>query len=147
MPLTKLPQTTKKASWWPAVTSECPTRFRANRNINLIKFHFITLTRPIMFLLQSPPKGATIPYRPKPQMNGPVIVANGQAYTIQGNYAVPAQEVRELGTNQLVPHAYLYCSSWPFFSIYCSDSSLLPILLLIWHAYVEIRDTLLLPSV
>uniref|UniRef100_A0A182M5V1 K Homology domain-containing protein n=2 Tax=Myzomyia TaxID=59140 RepID=A0A182M5V1_9DIPT len=41
----------------------------------------------------SPPKGATIPYRPKPQVNGPVIVANGQAYTIQGNYAVPAQEV------------------------------------------------------
>lgn len=44
--------------------------------------------------MQSPPKGATIPYRPKPQVNGPVIVANGQAYTIQGNYAVPAQEVR-----------------------------------------------------
>ncbi|XP_021698533.1 poly(rC)-binding protein 2 isoform X3 [Aedes aegypti] len=43
-------------------------------------------------MLESPPKGATIPYRPKPQMNGPVIVANGQAYTIQGNYAVPAQE-------------------------------------------------------
>lgn len=45
------------------------------------------------FPFQSPPKGATIPYRPKPQVNGPVIVANGQAYTIQGNYAVPAQEV------------------------------------------------------
>ncbi|XP_052861990.1 poly(rC)-binding protein 3 isoform X6 [Anopheles cruzii] len=45
-------------------------------------------------MLESPPKGATIPYRPKPQVNGPVIVANGQAYTIQGNYAVPAQEVR-----------------------------------------------------
>uniref|UniRef100_A0A8W7P456 K Homology domain-containing protein n=1 Tax=Anopheles coluzzii TaxID=1518534 RepID=A0A8W7P456_ANOCL len=44
-------------------------------------------------MLESPPKGATIPYRPKPQVNGPVIVANGQAYTIQGNYAVPAQEV------------------------------------------------------
>ncbi|XP_058457868.1 poly(rC)-binding protein 3 isoform X2 [Malaya genurostris] len=43
-------------------------------------------------MLESPPKGATIPYRPKPQMNGPVIVANGQAYTIQGNYAVPTQE-------------------------------------------------------
>ncbi|XP_055604300.1 poly(rC)-binding protein 2 [Uranotaenia lowii] len=43
-------------------------------------------------MLESPPKGATIPYRPKPQINGPVIVANGQAYTIQGNYAVPAQE-------------------------------------------------------
>lgn len=43
-------------------------------------------------LFQSPPKGATIPYRPKP-VNGPVILANGQAFTIQGNYAVPAQEV------------------------------------------------------
>ncbi|XP_059615748.1 poly(rC)-binding protein 3 isoform X1 [Phlebotomus argentipes] len=43
-------------------------------------------------MLESPPKGATIPYRPKPQVNGPVILANGQAYTIQGNYAVPAQE-------------------------------------------------------
>lgn len=42
---------------------------------------------------QSPPRGATIPYRPKPQVSGPVILANGQAYTIQGNYAVPAQEV------------------------------------------------------
>nr|CAI5859519.1 unnamed protein product [Callosobruchus analis] len=38
----------------------------------------------------SPPKGATIPYRPKPQVGGPVILAGGQAYTIQGNYAVPA---------------------------------------------------------
>ncbi|CAO1319132.1 unnamed protein product [Diamesa hyperborea] len=43
-------------------------------------------------MLESPPKGATIPYRPKPQVNGPVILANGQAYTIQGNFAVPAQE-------------------------------------------------------
>lgn len=42
---------------------------------------------------QSPPKGATIPYRPKPQVNGPVILANGQAYTIQGNFALPTQEV------------------------------------------------------
>lgn len=41
-------------------------------------------------MLQSPPKGATIPYRPKPQVGGPVILAGGQAYTIQGNYAVPA---------------------------------------------------------
>ena len=40
---------------------------------------------------QSPPKGATIPYRPKPQAaGGPVILAGGQAYTIQGNYAVPS---------------------------------------------------------
>lgn len=41
-------------------------------------------------IFQSPPKGATIPYRPKPQVGGPVILAGGQAYTIQGNYAVPA---------------------------------------------------------
>lgn len=44
----------------------------------------------VLCLLQSPPKGATIPYRPKPQVGGPVILAGGQAYTIQGNYAVPA---------------------------------------------------------
>ncbi|XP_055325269.1 poly(rC)-binding protein 3 isoform X4 [Sitodiplosis mosellana] len=42
-------------------------------------------------MLESPPKGATIPYRPKPQINTPVLLANGQAYTIQGSY-VPAQE-------------------------------------------------------
>ncbi|XP_056629903.1 poly(rC)-binding protein 3 isoform X3 [Diorhabda carinulata] len=41
-------------------------------------------------MLESPPKGATIPFRPKPQIGGPVILAGGQAYTIQGNYAVPA---------------------------------------------------------
>ncbi|KAF7410121.1 hypothetical protein HZH68_004502 [Vespula germanica] len=41
-------------------------------------------------MLESPPKGATIPYRPKPQVGGPLILAGGQAYTIQGNYAVPA---------------------------------------------------------
>ncbi|CAB0019594.1 unnamed protein product, partial [Nesidiocoris tenuis] len=40
-------------------------------------------------MLESPPKGATIPYRPKPQIAAPVILAGGQAYTIQGNYAVP----------------------------------------------------------
>ncbi|XP_027317933.2 poly(rC)-binding protein 3 isoform X24 [Anas acuta] len=36
----------------------------------------------------SPPKGATIPYRPKPAST-PVIFAGGQAYTIQGQYAIP----------------------------------------------------------
>ncbi|XP_030762030.1 poly(rC)-binding protein 3 isoform X2 [Sitophilus oryzae] len=41
-------------------------------------------------MLKSPPKGATIPYRPKPQVGGPVLLAGGQAYTIQGNFAVPA---------------------------------------------------------
>ncbi|RXM28977.1 Poly(rC)-binding protein 3 [Acipenser ruthenus] len=38
--------------------------------------------------LPSPPKGATIPYRPKPAST-PVIFSGGQAYTIQGQYAIP----------------------------------------------------------
>ncbi|MGH0121060.1 UNVERIFIED_CONTAM: hypothetical protein FKN15_069263 [Acipenser sinensis] len=38
--------------------------------------------------LESPPKGATIPYRPKPAST-PVIFSGGQAYTIQGQYAIP----------------------------------------------------------
>lgn len=50
----------------------------------------------VSFSLQSPPKGATIPYRPKPQVNGPVILANGQAFALQGNFAVPTQEVIKL---------------------------------------------------
>ncbi|KAM8873009.1 poly(rC)-binding protein 3-like isoform 5-T5 [Synchiropus picturatus] len=39
-------------------------------------------------MLESPPKGATIPYRPKPAST-PVIFSGGQAYTIQGQYAIP----------------------------------------------------------
>ncbi|XP_037034931.1 poly(rC)-binding protein 3 isoform X2 [Bradysia coprophila] len=58
-------------------------------------------------MLESPPKGATIPYRPKPQVNGPVILANGQAYTIQGNYAVPTQEMSGLTKNPLASLAAL----------------------------------------
>jgi len=57
-------------------------------------------------MLESPPKGATIPYRPKP-VNGPVILANGQAYTIQGNYAVPAQDMAGLAKNPLAGLAAL----------------------------------------
>ncbi|KAI5698004.1 hypothetical protein M8J75_000346 [Diaphorina citri] len=45
------------------------------------------------FKIQSPPKGATIPYRPKPQVAPPLLLAGGQAYTIHGNYAVPTPEV------------------------------------------------------
>lgn len=54
-------------------------------------------------MLESPPKGATIPYRPKPQVaGGPVILAGGQAYTIQGNYAVPsAPDMSKLGNSPL----------------------------------------------
>ncbi|CAI9619936.1 unnamed protein product, partial [Staurois parvus] len=39
-------------------------------------------------MLESPPKGATIPYRPKPA-SGPIIFAGGQAFAIQGQYAIP----------------------------------------------------------
>lgn len=55
-----------------------------------------------MWFQQSPPKGATIPYRPKPQAaGGPVILAGGQAYTIQGNYAVPSAP--DVSTPQFCP--------------------------------------------
>ncbi|XP_056605808.1 poly(rC)-binding protein 3 [Triplophysa dalaica] len=39
-------------------------------------------------MLESPPKGATIPYRPKPATT-PIIFSGGQTYTIQGQYAIP----------------------------------------------------------
>ncbi|XP_050514805.1 poly(rC)-binding protein 3 isoform X2 [Diabrotica virgifera virgifera] len=59
-------------------------------------------------MLESPPKGATIPYRPKPQVGGPVILAGGQAYTIQGNYAVPAHtDIAGLGKSPLAGLAAL----------------------------------------
>ncbi|XP_006757051.1 PREDICTED: poly(rC)-binding protein 2 isoform X19 [Myotis davidii] len=46
-------------------------------------------------LSQSPPKGVTIPYRPKPS-SSPVIFAGGQAYTIQGQYAIPQPDLTKL---------------------------------------------------
>lgn len=49
----------------------------------------------IIIMFQSPPKGATIPYRPKPSM-APVIFAGGQAYTIQGQFAVPHPDLTKL---------------------------------------------------
>ncbi|XP_063226545.1 poly(rC)-binding protein 3 isoform X4 [Bacillus rossius redtenbacheri] len=58
-------------------------------------------------MLESPPKGATIPYRPKPQVAGPVILAGGQAYTIQGNYAVPAHADMGMGSSPLAGLAAL----------------------------------------
>ncbi|XP_034247728.1 poly(rC)-binding protein 3 isoform X5 [Thrips palmi] len=61
-----------------------------------------------MVMLESPPKGATIPYRPKPQVAGPVILAGGQAYTIQGNYAVPTHgDMGKMGSSPLAGLAAL----------------------------------------
>ncbi|KAH9421159.1 Poly(rC)-binding protein 3 [Dermatophagoides pteronyssinus] len=46
-------------------------------------------------MLESPPKGPTIPYRPKPAMP-PVFFAGGQAYTIQGQFAIPHPDLHRL---------------------------------------------------
>ncbi|XP_056279065.1 poly(rC)-binding protein 2 isoform X1 [Pseudoliparis swirei] len=45
-------------------------------------------------MLESPPKGVTIPYRPKPS-GSPVIFAGGQAYAVQGQHAMPQADVSE----------------------------------------------------
>ncbi|XP_043540285.1 poly(rC)-binding protein 3-like [Chiloscyllium plagiosum] len=44
---------------------------------------------------QSSPKGITVPYRPKP-VSAPVIFAGGQAYTIQGQFAIPHPDLTKL---------------------------------------------------
>ena len=47
-----------------------------------------TITEPLL-VLQSPPKGATIPYRPKPAVP-PVVFTGGQAYVVQNQpMAIP----------------------------------------------------------
>uniref|UniRef100_A0A2R9A0U3 Poly(rC) binding protein 2 n=1 Tax=Pan paniscus TaxID=9597 RepID=A0A2R9A0U3_PANPA len=49
----------------------------------------------VVMLEVIPPKGVTIPYRPKPS-SSPVIFAGGQAYTIQGQYAIPQPDLTKL---------------------------------------------------
>ncbi|XP_030637423.1 poly(rC)-binding protein 3 isoform X2 [Chanos chanos] len=46
-------------------------------------------------MLESPPKGATIPYRPKPA-SAPVIFSGAPTYTIQGQYAIPHPDLTKL---------------------------------------------------
>ncbi|XP_078065486.1 poly(rC)-binding protein 4 isoform X1 [Mustelus asterias] len=46
-------------------------------------------------ILESPPKGATIPYRPS-LGPGPVVFSGGQAYTVQGQFAVPHPDLSKL---------------------------------------------------
>lgn len=41
-------------------------------------------------MLESPAKGTSIPYRPKPQIGGSIIIAGGQAYTVKGDSAFSA---------------------------------------------------------
>ncbi|XP_051549546.1 poly(rC)-binding protein 4-like isoform X2 [Myxocyprinus asiaticus] len=46
-------------------------------------------------ILESPPKGATIPYRPSPAP-GTVLLAGNQAYTVQNQYGIPHSELAKL---------------------------------------------------
>ncbi|XP_042200076.1 poly(rC)-binding protein 2 isoform X5 [Callorhinchus milii] len=46
-------------------------------------------------MLESPPKGITVPYRPKP-VSAPVIFAGGQAYSLQGQFAIPHPDLTKL---------------------------------------------------
>uniref|UniRef100_A0A3Q4IFC9 Poly(rC) binding protein 2 n=1 Tax=Neolamprologus brichardi TaxID=32507 RepID=A0A3Q4IFC9_NEOBR len=49
----------------------------------------------VQTLFNSPPKGVTIPYRPKPS-GSPVIFAGGQAYAVQGQHAIPQPDLTKL---------------------------------------------------
>ncbi|XP_041748540.1 poly(rC)-binding protein 2 isoform X3 [Coregonus clupeaformis] len=49
----------------------------------------------VMLEVSSPPKGVTIPYRPKPS-GSPVIFAGGQAYAVQGQHAIPQPDLTKL---------------------------------------------------
>ncbi|XP_076872125.1 poly(rC)-binding protein 3 isoform X4 [Brachyhypopomus gauderio] len=46
-------------------------------------------------MLESPPKGATIPYRPKPASTA-MMVSGSQTYTIQGQYIIPHPDLAKL---------------------------------------------------
>ncbi|XP_059184400.1 poly(rC)-binding protein 4 [Centropristis striata] len=46
-------------------------------------------------ILESPPKGATIPYRPSPTP-GTVLLAGNQTYAVQGHYSIPHSELAKL---------------------------------------------------
>ncbi|XP_066554386.1 poly(rC)-binding protein 4 isoform X2 [Amia ocellicauda] len=46
-------------------------------------------------ILESPPKGATIPYRPSPAP-GAVLLSGNQAYSVQNQYAIPHSELAKL---------------------------------------------------
>ncbi|XP_076864199.1 poly(rC)-binding protein 4 isoform X3 [Brachyhypopomus gauderio] len=46
-------------------------------------------------ILESPPKGATIPYRPSPTP-GALLLSGNQAYTVQNQYGIPHSELAKL---------------------------------------------------
>uniref|UniRef100_A0AAR2M172 K Homology domain-containing protein n=1 Tax=Pygocentrus nattereri TaxID=42514 RepID=A0AAR2M172_PYGNA len=61
-------------------------------------------------MLESPPKGVTIPYRPKPS-GSPVIFAGGQAYAVQGQHAIPQPDTAIFtGSHELtIPNDLIGC--------------------------------------
>ena len=61
---------------------------------------FCLTFEPSLSFLQSPPKGATIPYRPKPAVP-PVVYAGGQAFIIQ-NPQMPMPPPTEVSTEAFV---------------------------------------------
>ncbi|XP_033098121.1 poly(rC)-binding protein 3-like isoform X1 [Anneissia japonica] len=52
-------------------------------------------------MLECPPKGATIPYRPK--ATGPIVFSGGQAYAVHGNYAIPQPDLSKVQQLALQP--------------------------------------------
>ncbi|XP_021952677.1 poly(rC)-binding protein 3 isoform X2 [Folsomia candida] len=67
-----------------------------------------------MIMLESPPKGGTIPYRPRPGPTGPGGMMMGQAggggggYGMQGNYGInPAEQMGKMGGSPLAGLAAL----------------------------------------
>ncbi|MBN3290888.1 PCBP4 protein, partial [Polypterus senegalus] len=46
-------------------------------------------------ILESPPKGATIPYRPIPTQ-GPLLISGNQTYALQSHYTIPHSELAKL---------------------------------------------------
>ncbi|GFU38205.1 poly(rC)-binding protein 3 [Nephila pilipes] len=55
-------------------------------------------------MMESPPKGATIPYRPK-QTVLPLLFSSGQAYALPGQYAVPHPDLSKLQQLATLQHA------------------------------------------
>ena len=61
-------------------------------------------TRPPPPLPQSPPKGATIPYRPKAQVGNaasPVLFAGSQNFALPGGFGLPSAAGPDVSTGQL----------------------------------------------
>ncbi|XP_035220494.1 poly(rC)-binding protein 3-like isoform X2 [Stegodyphus dumicola] len=55
-------------------------------------------------MMESPPKGATIPYRPK-QAVLPLLFSGGQAYALPGQYALPHPDLSKLQHLATLQHA------------------------------------------